>query len=318
MLTYLLYFSTFITGVLLFELVASFLLARRARVKAVNRRMMLLEDNIAVADASEAVRLERGIGVGGGPLGLHLDGIKRLYTQSGLTMRLANLVALCLAAAFALALVAWLWDAPFILAIAVFAAFAAALPLLVMRTARLRRIDRFTRQLPDALDVVVRSLQAGHPFAAAVGLVARELPDPLGSEFGLLSDELGYGSDIDTATVNLSDRVGAPDLQFLTIALSIHRSAGGNLAEILANLSNVIRQRYIFRAKVRALSAEGRFSAKLMTVFPLILYFIISLLAPHYFDSIWEAGIEVPFFTFCVVSTVIGNIILRRMVNFDF
>jgi tight adherence protein B len=316
-LTYLLYFSTFVTGVLLFELVSSFYLARRARVHAVNRRMMLLEDNAALGEVSEALRLERGIG-GAGPIGFHLDSIKQLYTQSGLTMRLANLMAVCLAVSFALGLVAWFWDAPFIAALGLFALFAVTLPLLVMRLSRRRRIEQFTRQLPDALDVVVRSLQAGHPFTAAVALVAREMPDPLGSEFGLLSDELGFGSDIEVAMVNLAERVGAPDLQFVTIALSIHKSSGGNLAEILANLSSVIRQRYIFRAKVRALSAEGRFSAKLMSVFPIILYFIITFLAPNYYDSIWEAGIEVPFFTFCAVSTVIGNIILRKMVNFDF
>lgn len=317
MLTYLLYFSTFVTGVLLFELVSSFFLARRARVKAVNRRMLLLEDNISAGEVAEALRLERGLG-GGGQVGVHLNSIRHLYTQSGLTMRLANLIALSLAVAFALALIAWFWQAPFIVSLAVFAGLAVILPLTVMRVARRRRIEQFTRQLPDALDVVVRSLQAGHPFSAAVGLVARELPDPMGSEFGLLSDELGYGSDIETAALNLAERVGAPDLQFVTIALSIHKSAGGNLAEILANLSNVIRQRYIFKAKVKALSAEGRFSAKIMSVFPLFLYLIIKLLAPHYFDSIWDTGIEVPFFTFCVVSTVIGNIILRKMVNFDF
>lgn len=317
MLTYFFYFATFVTGVLLFELVASTLLRRRERSKALNRRMALVEDT-GFHDATGQLRLERGLH----PLGaisMGNQGLQRLYTQSGLTIRLSNLALIAVGAGAVASMATNLFFGFALgLQILVFAGVAVALPFMIMLRARRQRILTFTRQLPDALDVVVRSLQAGHPFPAAVGLVAREMPDPIGSEFGILSDEMGYGITAESALANMLERVGAEDLQLVIVSLSINRTSGGNLAEVIENLSHVIRERFLMKAKIRSLSAEGRFSAKIMTVFPLLLYMLIVFMAPNYFDEIWEAGIEYYFFGFCVVMTLIGNIIIRRMVNLDF
>lgn len=315
MLTYLLYFSTFITGVLLFELVASALLRRRARNKSLNRRMALAEGG-SPHQAADALRLERGLH----PLGAITLGnrwIQRLYTQSGLTTRPSNLALMAVGAGAVAALAAGYLGAGPAPQLGTFLAVALLLPLAVMWRARQQRVLAFTRQLPDALDVAVRSLQAGHPFPAAVGLVTREMPDPIGSEFGLLADEMSYGIPAEVGLANMLERVGAEDLQLVIVSLSINRSSGGNLAEVLENLSHVIRERFLMRAKIRSLSAEGRFSGKIMTVFPLLLYLVIVALAPNYYDPIWEAGIEWYFFGFCVVMTLIGNIVIRRMVNLD-
>ena len=143
------------------------------------------------------------------------------------------------------------------------AAFAAALlfPFLTLLFKRKRRHSKFAAQFPDAMDIIVRSLRAGHPVPVAVGLVAQELPDPIGTEFGIAADEITYGADVETAMRNLYFRVGQEDLPLFVTAVAIQGSTGGNLSEILANLSSVIRQRFKMRRKIRALAAEGKFSA---------------------------------------------------------
>lgn len=318
MMIYVLYFSTFITGVILFDLVAHALMARRTRVQSINRRMTLLSDeNASPQDVLERLRIERGLD-DSGQLRSAILGFRRLHVQSGL-----NIGALPgLAAIIGFALAGGLLGR-----IAGFGTFGQlisamsgmiAIPYVILYVTRSKRILRFTRQLPDALDIGVRSLKAGHPFSSAIALVAREMPDPVGSEFGILSDELSYGSDIDTALQNMVNRVGAEELRFLAVALSIHNSSGGNLTEILMNLSTVIRNRFLVKAKIRALSAEGRFSAVLLSVFPILIYLMIRTLSPTYFDSIYDNGYEVHVLVFVIVMMTIGNIIIYKMVNFDY
>ena len=141
------------------------------------------------------------------------------------------------------------------------------LPFVALRFMRSRRHSRFGAQFPDALDVIVRSLRAGHPVPVAIAMVAREMPDPVGTEFGIVSDEITYGADLETAMRNLYFRVGQEDMPLFVTAVAIQTSTGGKLSEILENLSGVIRLRFKMRRKVRALAAEGRFSAMLLSAF---------------------------------------------------
>lgn len=317
MLTYILYFSIFVAAFLLFEIVASSYTDRRARKRARNRRMALFQENLSPSEISTTLRTERGLDARWEE-SVRGIGLRRLYTQSGVTMRPSNLFLVCLAVAGVLALATGRFGAVLWMQALMVIPLGLLLNYLYLRRARAKRIDTFTRQLPDALDVIVRSLRAGHPFNSAVALVGREMADPAGTEFGILSDEISYGIDIDTAMTNLIDRVGADDLQFLAITMNIHRTSGGNLAEILSNLSKVIRDRYLMKAKIKALSAEGRWSAKLLSLFPIIIFLIIRGMVPTYFDSIYKEGIEVYFWGFCIVMMLIGNYVIRRMVNFDF
>ena len=160
---------------------------------------------------------------------------------------------------------------------------AAAVYYVYLRVARKRRIAAFSEQLPDSLDVIVRGLRAGHPFRVALALVAREMPDPIGSEFGILADEIMFGLDQTTAVVNLCQRVGQDDLSFFSIAISIQSQTGGNLAEILARLSRLIRSRSKLRLKIRSLSSEGRLSGIALSLAPFVLFGIITLISPEYF-----------------------------------
>lgn len=176
---------------------------------------------------------------------------------------------------------------------------------------------KFELKLPEALDVANRSLAAGHPLPAAISLVAREMPDPIGTEFGLLSDELTYGVTLDDALVNLADRVGVEDLNLLAISLSVQAGTGGNLVEILQNLSKTLRDRSMLKAKVRAISSEGRITAIFMSMYPFLLYAMIKILSPTYFDPVWESGHGAIVVTVLLAVMAIGNVILYKMVNFS-
>jgi len=190
------------------------------------------------------------------------------------------------------------------------------LPLLVLRFLRGRRRKAFGAQFPDALDMIVRSLRAGHPVPIAIGLVAREMKDPIGSEFGIVGDEITYGSDLESALRNLYFRIGQDDLPLFVTAVGIQASTGGNLGEILANLSKVIRERFKMRRKVRALASEGRASAIILSSLPLLLMVIIHVVAPDFYGSIWNEDLTRKVLMAAGGWMAFGNFIMYRMVNF--
>lgn len=198
------------------------------------------------------------------------------------------------------------------------AVFPFLMSFLVLHLLRKKRIKRFTTQLPEAIDIIVRSLSAGHPLNAAIALVAREMPDPLGSEFGILSDQITFGSELEQAMLNMYDRVGAEELNLLTVSVSVQRGTGGNLSEILANLGQMIRDRLTIRAKIKAISAEGRITAWIMVLFPFGLYYLILFLVPTYYDEVWESGYGAYIVTACLIGIFLGMLVIRRLVNFDF
>ena len=136
--------------------------------------------------------------------------------------------------------------------------------------------------------MIVRSLRAGHPTPIALTMVAREMPDPVGSEFGIVVDEITYGADLETALRNLNVRVGQDDLPLFVTAVAIQGSTGGNLGEILQNLSSVIRMRFKMRRKIRALAAEGRASALILSSLPFAIFIIMQVVAPNFYASVWE------------------------------
>jgi tight adherence protein B len=194
----------------------------------------------------------------------------------------------------------------------------AAIVMLYLFRQRNRRISAFSEQLPDAIDVIVRGVRVGLPFSSAVGLVAREMPDPVGTEFGMLADEISFGLDVRSALDNLYRRVGQPDLVFLTVAVSIQAQTGGNLGEILSRLSRLMRNRANMRLKIRALSAEGRASAVTLTAFPFVLVLIINMIAPSYYGDIRSNPIVEPALYLGLFLLVVGNAIMYRMVNFKY
>src|SRR5262249_38919461 len=179
-----------------------------------------------------------------------------------------------------------------------------------------RRQARFGLQFPDALDVIVRSLRAGHPVPVAIQMVAREMPDPVGTEFGMVADEITYGADLETAMRNVYFRVGQEDLPLFVTAVAIQTTTGGKLSGILENLSAVIRQRFKMRRKVRALAAEGRFSAILLSAVPILLFLILKVIAPDFYSSVWHIDFTKYALGAACGWMLVGNFIMYRMVSF--
>jgi tight adherence protein B len=245
--------------------------------------------------------------------------IEKMVAQSGSNMSLLRLTIIA-AAIFAItfSVIRLASPTPMMLAGFVSAALAVSLPLLVLFEKRRRRIRRFGQQLPEALDLIVRSVLAGHPVSTSFSLVAREMPDPIGSEFGIVLDEMTYGLDMHEALDNLFVRAPHPDLHFFTLAVQIQHGTGGNLAEVLSNLSKVIRDRFRMFAKIRAVSAEGRLSGIFIGLMPLIVFGAVSFLNPGYFAEVYPDPLFLPLMAIAGGLLVLGQAIIWKMVNFKF
>lgn len=200
-------------------------------------------------------------------------------------------------------------------ALAVGIAVGIGLPFAFLWIKRHKRIKKFGAQLPDAIDIIVRSMRAGHPVPVALGMVAQEMSDPIGSEIGLAVDEMTYGLDLREAMENVRHRVGHPDLNFLVAAVNVQASIGGNLADVLAGLSAVIRQRFRMYMKVKALSAEGKFSAIILSIVPFLLYGIFQIVRPEYFSAVMHDDLFPVLMGGGFGLAVAGMLVMARMVN---
>lgn len=196
-------------------------------------------------------------------------------------------------------------------------AFAAAigLPLMVFNILAQRRRKRIEEQFPVALDVFVRALRSGHPIASAIELLTHEMEDPIGSEFGLVSDEVAYGAELSSALADMAERWDLDDMRMFVVSLSVQSETGGNLAEILQNLSEVIRARASLYMKVRALSSEGRMTGWMLTVLPVLTFVGLFVVNPAFYLDV--AGDPIFLIGFPVLLTVylIGFIMIRKMVD---
>jgi tight adherence protein B len=184
-----------------------------------------------------------------------------------------------------------------------------------MKQARLKKL---TLQLPDALDLMARGLKVGHPVSVTVANVARDMPDPIGSEFGLIQDQISYGDDVATAFRDFGERVGTEDANYLAVSIGIQHGTGGNLARILNVLSQVIRDRHTMRKKIKAISAEGRLSGAILSVLPLIIYGVIELSTPSFYGDVRDDPMF-PFFLYAIIGLMATQaLILFRLVKFKF
>ena len=178
-----------------------------------------------------------------------------------------------------------------------------------------KRIALFEEQLPDALDLMVRSLRVGHPINAAIAIIAREMPDPLGTEFGLIADEATYGMTVTEALDRMASRVPVPDLKFVAIAVNIQSTSGGNLAEILDGLSKVIRSRFKLFRKVKAITAEARWSGWFLSIFPVIALLAVQVVQPQYYDRVSDHPLFIPGAIATFILLVVNIIFMRLLVD---
>jgi tight adherence protein B len=191
---------------------------------------------------------------------------------------------------------------------------ASALPIMYLNGKAQDRVNKFQEQFPDALDLIVRSLKVGHPLSAALSTIAKEIPNPLGAEFEIAARQVAYGKSTPEAINAITKRVNLQDVRFFAVAVQIHHEAGGNLAEILSGLSTIIRGRFQLFRKVKALTVEGRFSAWFLSLFPVVMIFVMAGMQPGYYEKVSDFA----YFPHAVVFTfflLVVNVIAMKMMT---
>ncbi len=182
---------------------------------------------------------------------------------------------------------------------------------------RRQRFNKFEQGLPESLDLIVSALRAGHSLVSAMGLVANEAPDPIGGEFRICYDEQNYGLELRSAMENLVVRVPLQDLRIVVAAILIQKESGGNLAEVLDKVAYVIRERFRLKRQVRTHTAQGRLTGWILSLLPLILGIALYLVSPDTISLLWKRPVGVKLLYAATIMTVIGGLIIRKIVNME-
>ena len=188
-------------------------------------------------------------------------------------------------------------------------------PILFLKIMAGRRAKALGAQLPQALEIIVRSLEAGHPVPTAIALVGREMPDPIGSEFGMAGDEIAYGATLEQAVERMSGRCRHPDVDLFAATVRLQERSGGNLTGLLKLNAATVRERHKMRLKIRAASSEGRASALILTLTPFIVGGFMQISSPDFYGEV----IHMSFVRYALMALgvwmFIGNLIIRKMID---
>jgi tight adherence protein B len=314
---YIVYACAAIFGIIIVETIYLLMAQKADQREAVNRRMTIKKTAVTQQDVLIQLRKERGLEHGRYSF-LSLNFLRVLRTQSGLRMALPKFLSITSLVALGISVFYAVKTGANLNAVMAFPALCLFLPFMTLRRMRKKRLKIFGVQLPEALDLMTRGLRAGHPVPVALMMVGREMPDPIGSEFGLVADEITYGSDMITALKAMYDRVGQEDMPLFITAVSIQSTTGGNLREILDGLSNVIRERGKLRRKIRAISSEGRASAMILTAVPCLLMAVLLVFMPDYYGQAWEYETTWYLLGGALSWLGLGNMIMAKMANFKF
>jgi len=241
--------------------------------------------------------------------------LDRSILQSGLSWSVSS-VLLSAIACFALgwAVVAMGLHQPVTMAAAA-GVVLGSLPFAYIQYRRTKRLEKFERQLPEALDLITRALRAGHAFPAALKMAGEEMAEPIAGEFSTVHDEVNFGVALGQALDHLSERVPLTDLRYFVVAVLIQRESGGNLTEILGNLSHLIRERLKLMGKVRVLSSEGRLSAWILTLMPFGMAGLMNLMNPAFMQPLWTDPIGISIITYTLALMFFGVLIMRKIVK---
>ncbi|SCZ68638.1 type II secretion system F family protein [Epibacterium ulvae] len=180
-----------------------------------------------------------------------------------------------------------------------------------------KRLALIEEQLPDAVELMVRSLRVGHPFTSAVQIVAKEVDDPLATEFGMIADETAYGGDVGDALKDMAERLDIQDMRFLSVAVTIQQQSGGNLAEVLDGLAKVIRARFRLFRRVKAITAEAQWSGKFLSAFPLLALIGTLVKDPHYYDNVMDHPWFIPACFLVGGMLTINLFVMRALTNIE-
>lgn len=205
---------------------------------------------------------------------------------------------------------------PLAMAAAATVALAFLVPLAVVEQMRKRRMDKLVSQLPDALDLMARGLRVGHPLNTTVANVARDMPQPIAAEFSHVAAQISYGDYLPNAFHDMAARIDQEDFHFLSAAIAIQSGSGGNLGRVLRTMSKVIRDRAGLRRKVVAISSEGRLSALILSMLPLVIFGATSFTSPSYYGAVRDDPLFMPVAVIVAMLMVANFVILRKLVNF--
>ncbi|HTM73857.1 MAG TPA: type II secretion system F family protein [Pseudolabrys sp.] len=308
------------------ERIVAVAVGRRLESRAINQRLDLISRGVSRGDAMQLLRRSVSNIPDGLPdiIARPAIAFEKMLMAAGVAMPTGRLmlvlllapVLIFLAIVFFLMLGDVALGAGRILIIGTFSfLLGAGLPMLYFNFRATRMRKKMQDQFPVALDVFVRGLRAGHPIAAALDLLTIEMPDPIGSQFGIVVDEVTYGADLRDALTAMADRWDLEDMRMFVVSLSVQNETGGNLAEILENLSQVIRERASMMLKVRALSSEGRMTATMLTALPLVAFTLLFLGNPRFYLDVADDPAFLPGFVVLFVMYLIGFFAIRRMVD---
>ena len=323
---YLLYGAIFLAALLLVEGLYLLYLDTRGGSSAVNRRMSMLATGKDSQQVFEHLRRKptttaQRLGV----FGAWFVRFDRLIAQAGLTISTGRMLLIMVGLALACFMFLLYFtnagtlpgDPAAIFGWVLLSILAGlVVPVVVLHNLKANRLKAFSEQLPDALDIMVRSLQAGHPISAAVALVSKEMGDPIGTEFGIAVDEMTYGLDMREALENMGRRIEVQDFQYVVVSINIQHETGGNLAEVLRNLSMVIRDRFRMFKKIKALSSEGRLSAVVLSFLPFAVGALIFTGNPGFYLDVVDDPLFLPMMGAALGLMLAGIYVMYRMVNF--
>ena len=241
--------------------------------------------------------------------------LDRFILQAGLTWTVSRLVLSCAAIGVIACLVMVYGVHQSLLLSGLVGACLAATPLLYVSHLRSKRLGTFERQLPDALDLITRALRSGHAFSSALQMVGDEMAEPIAEEFRIVHDEVNFGVALQQALTNLSERVPLTDLRYFIVSVLIQRESGGNLTEVLSNLSRLIRERLKLLSKVKILSSEGRLSAWILGLMPFALAGAMYLVNPGFMAPLWNDPIGISIIKYMLILMVLGIFILRKIIR---
>jgi len=290
-------------------------LVRVGRAKrTVNRRLVLTEQGMALGDMVIELRKQRGLTASGERM-LKWDWFADLVVRSGVVFRPRTWALLAAGICASIGLLALALSHKPLIAVAAGLATGVIGPLVYLKFKAGGRAKAISRQLPDALDVIVRSLEAGHPVPTAVALVGREMGDPIGSEFGMAADEIAYGAPLEQAVGSMAARCRHPDIDLFAATVRLQDRSGGNLTGLLKMNAHTVRERHKLRLKIRSASSEGRASAMILTAAPLCVLGILQLVTPHFYgDVIGESATQIGL-TIMGGWMLLGNLVMRRMID---
>ena len=242
--------------------------------------------------------------------------LSRAIEQSGHKILAYRLVLLSIALAVIGAIVGWALTSSLLTALVV-AVIAGYLPFIKIFRDRTKQLEKFDEQLPDAIDIMRRAMQAGHPFSETLNLVAEDMEEPVSREFAIAFADINYGNDVRRAMLGLLQRIPTVTVMALVTAVLLQKETGGNLTENLENIGKVIRARYRFQRKVRTLSAEGRASAWVLALVPLGLFGVVSVTTPSYLPILLEEPVGQKMIGWAAVLALLGILWMRRIIRID-